>query len=191
MRDGIYKTLPVPRWWKKVLRSCERESERGETLQRAAASAIEKDALMEITLKFLKGLKQVIASDEASFPGFGNLQSVRDVRELGGMNTPLENDVLAKARQLEKNGLRGQDIFLESCIQSFKQRQESIFRQAQQHYLYHVGKEAGPYLSILRDAQATVPVEDLAKRLLNGKRGPVQKIHRGINVDFDDLSVPL
>ena len=31
MRDGIYKSLPLGRGWKSLLRSCEREKERGET----------------------------------------------------------------------------------------------------------------------------------------------------------------
>jgi len=191
MRDGIYKSLPIPRWWKRALHSCEREAERGETLHRLVERAIETDARKEITPRFLKQLMRVISLDESLLPGLGQLQNIRDSRELGGMNMPLENGVLAKARILYNRGHRDQDMLVEALSECFFQREESIYSQAQPLYLKKYGKGAGAFLSAFRDAQKNAPVRTIANRIIKGERRPNSKMRRPIDVDSDDLSKPL
>ena len=189
MRDGIYKTLPVPRWWKSVLRSCERDAERGETLCRLAERATESDALRELTPKFLNQLMQIVSLDESSFPGMCQLQEIREVRGLGGMNTPLENDLLAKTRRMQESGV--QHPVERALEDSLLERQQSMYRHAQSHYRSKAGDQSQPFLSALSNALENVSRKEIASRILRGDQKTTGKIRRPIDVDHDDLSAPL
>ena len=53
VRDGIYKNLPLGRGWKSLLKSCEREKERGDTSRSKAVRAIVAEIGVELSAEFL------------------------------------------------------------------------------------------------------------------------------------------
>src|SRR5271165_5282689 len=95
VRDGIYKNLPLGRGWKSLLKSCEREKERGDTSRSKALRAIVAEIGVELSAEFLQGLLSRARRTESLLPGFDGIDRDATCRDLGGTNSPFENDVLA------------------------------------------------------------------------------------------------
>ena len=69
MRDGIYKGLPVSRDWKRLLRWCEREADRGRATVAAAVLAIERDFHREVSRTLVVQLCEAADSARSMLPG--------------------------------------------------------------------------------------------------------------------------
>jgi hypothetical protein len=65
MRDGIYKSLPLGRGWKSLLRSCEREKERGETACVKARRAIIAELCIEVLPAFIHEIRARARQNES------------------------------------------------------------------------------------------------------------------------------
>jgi hypothetical protein len=70
VRDGIYKNLPLGRGWKSLLKSCEREKERGGTAGAKALRAIVAEIGVEVSGKFIHELLATARRGESLLPGF-------------------------------------------------------------------------------------------------------------------------
>ena len=71
MRDGIYKSLKLGQGWKSLLKSCEREKERGDMASGKARNAVAKDLYIEVSAVFVHEMLSQCATKPISCPGLG------------------------------------------------------------------------------------------------------------------------
>lgn len=193
MRDGVYKNLPLPRPWKSLLRCCDREAERGETARRMAERAVESDAFRELTPGFLRCLAEAIEANSTALPGFSILSDYGASRDLGGQNSPLENDVLARAKRLAIDGsLQGSDLMNNAIEGGLTEWVNTQRRAMELHCLVSASETAArPALNAVYNSLATVDIQVIAKNVIAGERRPITRLRKRIHVDRDDLSSPL
>lgn len=168
MRDGVYKDLAMPRPWKGLLKSAERKAERGEICAQKATRAMEADARRELSIPFLRRLKQLIEIGEVSLPIIGGpLSRIASPREMGGNNTPLEQLVLDCARWREIEGSHDRSLGQAICdaLTIWDGRQ---FRLMQQHCLIKAGVDSLPLLQATRAALDKIDRNAMANRLATG-----------------------
>jgi hypothetical protein len=185
VRDGIYKNLPLGRGWKSLLKSCEREKERGETSRSKAARAIASEIGVELSPQFLQALLSRARRTESLLPGFEGIDRGVTCRDLGGTNSPFENDVLASAKRMEARGVRGRAIVdgaLKESIENLKQRR---VRQIEQHCLSNAGTKSKPVIDAARAAVSAVDVSTVTNHLMQGERPKVPRANREVNLDED------
>jgi hypothetical protein len=185
LRDGIYKNLPLGRGWKSLLKSCEREKERGETSRSKAARAIASEIGVELSPQFLQALVSRARRTESLLPGFEGIDRGVTCRDLGGTNSPFENDVLASAKRMEARGVRGRAIVdgaLKESIETLKQRR---VRQIEQHCLSNAGTKSKSVIDAARAAVSAVDVSTVTNHLMQGERPKVPRANREINLDED------
>jgi hypothetical protein len=187
VRDGIYKNLPLGRGWKSLLKSCEREKERGDTSRSKAVRAIVAEIGVELSAEFLQGLLSRARRTESLLPGFDGIDRDATCRDLGGTNSPFENDVLASAKRMEARGVRGRvivDKALNESIENLKQRR---VRQIEQHCLANAGAKSKPVIDAARDAVCAADSSAIADSLVQGQRPKAPRLNRDIDLD-EDLS---
>lgn len=185
MRDGIYKSLPLGRSWKSLLKSCEREKERGDTSHSKALNAIVTEIGVELSAEFLQGLLSRARRTESLLPGFDGIDGEATCRDFGGTNSPFENDVLASAKKLQARGVRGRAIVdkaLNESIESLKQRR---IRQLEQHCLSSAGTKSKPVIDAAREAVSKADSAAIADQLVRGQRPKTLRPNREIDLDED------
>jgi hypothetical protein len=185
MRDGIYKNLPLGQVWKSLLRSCEREKERGETANRKARRAIISDLNAELSPPFVQQLLANARQREHLLPGFDGMPDKLTPRDLGGKNSPLENDVLRHFKRLCKEGERGRanvDKALAAAIDDNKRRRT---RHLEQACLSEAGIKAKPLISAAKQAIAEVNTGEIVDAIARGEKPRAQRGRRSIDIDED------
>ena len=185
MRDGIFKDLPLGRGWKSLLKSCEREKERGSTAYVKATRAIISELNGALGAAYFQNLTGKIKRGESLLPGFVALEEDTTSRDLGGSNTPFENDLLSSTkRQLHKGlkGLNAIDAAMRESIENMKRRQ---FSHIQQHYLLKAGLEAKPTIDAAGTALGEVDSASLATQFRDSKRPALPKLVRPIDLNED------
>lgn len=185
MRDGIYKNLPLGRGWQSFLKSCEREKERAHTASVKALRAIVAEVGAELSGKFLHELLATAKRSESLLPGFRGIDRYLSCRDLGGSNSPFENDVLASAKRIEAQGTRGRGIVygaLNNSIQNLKRRR---LRQIEQHCLSTAGAESKAVINAARQAVLRADTSSLADQLIRGEKPKAPRLSREIELDED------
>src|SRR5260370_37326842 len=109
MRDGIYKTLPLGRGWKSLLRSCEREKERGEISLAKARHAIAQETYAEVSAQFVSALNLHAIRGDSLFEGLNNMSPDLSPRDIGGCNSPFEKYALKNYARLQKESVFGRE----------------------------------------------------------------------------------
>ena len=180
MRDGIYKSLKLGQGWKSLLKSCEREKERGNTASAKARNAVAKDLYIEVSAVFIHELLARVRPTDL-LPGFKSIDPDLTCRDLGGNNSPLENDVLASAKRLESKGVRGRAVVDQALGESLERHKRARVVQIEQHCLNEAGLKSGPIINAVRQAMLRADVSDVVENLIQGKRlklsRPKQPIH--------------
>jgi hypothetical protein len=182
MRDGIYKSLNLGRGWKSLLKSCERAKERGETADTKARAAITRDFNLEVSGMFVHELLARVRQDSL-FPGFRGLDADLTCRDLGGNNSPLENDVLAAAKRIEARGVRGRTILDRAFGESLERLKQSRMLQIEQHCLSEAGLAAKPIIDAARHALSRAETATLIDARLQGKTPKAPQVKRPISLD--------
>ena len=182
MRDGIYKSLNLGRGWQSLLKSCEREKERGDMASGKARNAVAKDLYIEVSAVFVH--EMLIRVRQADFlPGFRSIDPELTCRDLGGKNSPLENDVLASAKRLEASGIRGRAIVDQALGESLERRKQSRVLQIEQHCLNEAGLKSRPIIEAARQALVRADTSELIENLLQGKHLKMSRPKRPIHPD--------
>jgi hypothetical protein len=180
VRDGIYKSLKLGSGWKSLLKSCEREKERGDTASAKARNAVAKDLYIEVSAVFIHELWTRVRSTDL-LPGFKSIDPDLTCRDLGGNNSPLENDVLASAKRLEAKGVRGRAIVDKALGESLERHKRARVVQIEQHCLNEAGLKSRHIIDAARQAMLRADVSDVVENLIHGKRlklsRPRQPIH--------------
>jgi hypothetical protein len=83
MRDGIYKSLKLGQGWKSLLKSCEREKERGDMASGKARNAIARDLYIEVSAVFVHEILARVRQSDL-LPGFRTIDPELTCRDLGG-----------------------------------------------------------------------------------------------------------
>ncbi|MGD0469984.1 MAG: hypothetical protein ABSA54_16520 [Terriglobales bacterium] len=182
MRDGIYKSLKLGQGWKSLLKSCEREKERGGTASGKARNAIAKDLYIEVSAVFVHELLVRVRPTDL-LPGFRSIDPELTCRDLGGNNSPLENDVLASAKRLEGLGIRGRAIVDQALGESLKRHKQARVLQIEQHCLNEAGLKSRPIIEAARQALLHTEIPDVIENLLQGKRLKLSRPKRPIHPD--------
>jgi len=185
MRDGIYKTLPLGRGWKSLLRSCEREKERGSTASARAKRAVALEFYSELSGQFVSALNLHAIRGKALFTGFNAINPEISPRELGGCNSPLEQKVLKSYVRREAEGISGRELVsaaLREGIEELKQRRS---RQIEQHCLQEAGAEAKPILEAARLAISEVEASSIVEDLLEGRNRKAPRVKQS-QVELDE-----
>jgi hypothetical protein len=185
VRDGIYKTLTLGHGWKSLLRSCEREKERGETARAKASRAIVRELYAELSGGFIRSLSAHAMRGEALFEGFGKLGTEISARDLGGCNSPFENNVLRSYSRLQDQGVNGRERVTASLREGIDELKQRRSRQIEQHCLQEAGSKAKPILNAVRTAISKVENIAIVDGLLEGKDRRVPRI-KNAPIDLDE-----
>ncbi|WP_323874160.1 hypothetical protein [Roseomonas mucosa] len=177
MRDGIWKGLPLPREWKAVLRSCTRDSERGQTAQGKLAFALAK-ALADLSPAFLRRLQARAAEASPGLPGFSDPAAL-------GARSVLEGMIASRFAQLENAGVHGSDLAHRAVEEALSQWRDRMGRQLRQHCFREAGGEAAPVIGALRAAEDATDLAEIAADYLAGKRPGRSAPRPAINLDED------
>ena len=168
MRDGIYKSLPLGRSWQSFAKSCERGSERGDRATAKAERAVVLQLRNELGGSFLSNLRKHVDRGAAMLPGFQErIDDGLSCRDLGGTNSPLENDILVRAKRLQWEGVTGRSVAekaLKEAIEELKTRQSW---QIEQHYILQAGAAAKPVIHAAREALNGVDSKSIAESIIN------------------------
>jgi hypothetical protein len=182
MRDGIYKSLKLGQGWKSLLKSCEREKERGDMASGKARNAVAKDLYIEVSAVFVH--EMLVRVRQADFlPGFRSIDPELTCRDLGGNNSPLENDVLASAKRLEAKGIRGRAIVDRALGESLERHKQCRVLQIEQHCLSEAGLKSRPIIEAARQALLRADTSDVIENLLQGKRLKISRSKHPIHPD--------
>jgi len=182
MRDGIYKSLKLGQGWKSLLKSCERERERGDMALGKARNAVAKDLYIEVSAVFVH--EMLVRVRQADFlPGFRSIDPDLTCRDLGGNNSPLENDVLASAKRLEARGIRGRAIVDQALGESLERHKQCRVLQIEQHCLSEAGLKSRPIIEAARQALLRADTSDVIDNLLQGKRFKISRPKSPIDPD--------
>jgi hypothetical protein len=185
VRDGIYKNLALGRGWKSFLKSCERAKERGDTARTKAVRAVISELGVELNANFVHGLIVRARRGESLLPGFNGIDSELTPRDMGGTNSPFENDVLASAKRFEAQGVRGRavvDNALNEGIENLKRRR---VRHIAQHCLLNGGTRSKPVIDAVRQAISGIDNRSITDQLVQGQRPKLPKVRRDIDLDED------
>lgn len=181
MRDGIYKSLPMPRRWKVVFKMCEREAEREQYAPAAAQGAIETDFRQGLGPSVLRRLEAAIEVALRQLPG---MRALPAQGELGGSNTALERQILANAASMIANpqGVTARQIMQEVLSQTVEHQRDAQLREATRH-AHENGANGRVTAAALRSAFAQIDPNATAQRMLEGApahRGPLRP---GVDLD--------
>jgi hypothetical protein len=185
MRDGIFKDLPLGRSWRSLLKSCERPKERGETVQIKATRAVLSDLRNEIGGEFLHNLLDLGRRIDRLLPGFSCIDPDLTCRDLGGTNSPFENDVLKRTRRLAEGGKRGSELVYVALRDSIEQIKSCRVRQIEQHCLLKAGSKAGPIVNSAREALRSVDSSSIAEQLSSGGKMKTPSLKRPVDLNED------
>src|ERR1700675_3432315 len=92
MRDDIHKSAPVPNQWRRLMRQCAREADRGPRTQASAVAALLADAHQEFASAFISGLSALVTRQQAEL--FNDLRRLNSAADLGGKGSALEEQVV-------------------------------------------------------------------------------------------------
>jgi len=185
MRDGIYKTLPLGRGWKSLLRSCEREKERGEIALARATRAVALDTYSEVSAQFVSALNLHAIRGESLFEGLNTMSPELSPRDLGGCNSPFEKNVLKSYSRLQKEGVSGRDRVSGAVREGIEELKQRRSRQIEQHCLQEAGVEAKPILEAARTAISQVENSSIVEGLLDGRNRKAPAVKQP-PVDLDE-----
>lgn len=184
MRDGIYKNLTLGSAWKSLLRSCEREAERDGTALSRAGRAVIADLRSQLSANLVQRLLAMADQGESLLPGFSRFDKDLSPRELGGTNSPFENELLSSVRSMERAGVKGKAIIHKALNESIEDLKRRRFRHIEQHCLTESEFAATP---IIRAAKKALAFDHsaLIDQLVRGERPKMPRARRPIDPDED------
>jgi hypothetical protein len=172
VRDGLYRDLPLARAWRGLLKSCEREAERGQISRQKAGRALLADFKAQLSGGFVTRVRKEVERSASFLPIFEGFALDTTARDLGGNNSAFENEVLKSLRRLEHQGRRGTSLLVEAfgdAIRSWGDRQSRLI---EQHCLTKAGAEAQPIVHGVRAALRDADVPAIVNAFICGKRLP-------------------
>ena len=170
MPDGLYKTLPLAREWRSLLRHSEREADRGDRANASAERAVRADIKRELSRGFVRGLIRITDAAEAMLPGIRPFDGVRNGSDLGGEGSVLENDIARRLPRLFQNGLRGETLATRSVEEAISNRLARRISQIEQHCLVGNEIKVRPIIAAVKTASAGVNIKTIAESIVRSEK---------------------
>jgi hypothetical protein len=171
MRDGIYKGLSLGRHWKRLLRWCEREADRGERTANAAEQALRSDLERQVSLGLIQDLRLRASALDSMLPGFFSADLINHDALLDRERTPFEDIVLKGFARNASAGLAGNALVDRSFADAISEWKRRHLKSVQEHYMCEAGDNASrQVIAALKAALDAVDGADLAKSGLAGAR---------------------
>lgn len=178
MRDGIFKSLPMPPVWRRLLRRCDREADRGMRDEEAAKDALRHDLRAGLTTSGINALRKLLRDTQGMFPGFGELPfAFGDALH----QSALERDIQSQLARHWAAGNSGEHL-VESAVRATLQRcSDQFLRQFEQHLGPTDRAAATATLAAAKAAcQAAIP---LVTQEVLGLAAPVRTARQKIDLD--------
>jgi hypothetical protein len=173
MRDGIWKTLELPKGWQRVARLCEREATRGASARNAALLALVRDLGRQLDPRLLKDIRNggdVLPLDYES--------PVADT---------LEHHLLTALHHFQ--GSDGIDAALGRALAHvIREHLAKYVRQCDERYAADADPAAREVAKAFADVAAGLPVEEVALAIVAGEEIVVEPVLPEIDINDDDLS---
>jgi hypothetical protein len=188
MRDGIYKNLPLPTRWQAVLKSCTLDAERGAIAREKVERAIGQDLLREIQPQFKKAFREKAKLAESLLPGLGFRAFGLDVtnQDLGGQDSPMENEAIAQARRLEGAGVKGAQLEGKAYIGAIEANNDRHRRLMEQTVLTSgSGPNGRATIIAVRNALKAADSSNLVSAFVSGDSLDLPPARRKIDLDED------
>jgi hypothetical protein len=147
-----------------------------------ARNAIARDLYIEVSAVFVHEILARVRQSDL-LPGFRTIDPELTCRDLGGNNSPLENDVLASAKRLETRGVRGRAIVDQALGESLERHKQRRAHQIEQHCLNEAGLKSRPIVEAARQALLRADTSDVTQSLLEGRRVKMSRPKRPIHPD--------
>lgn len=188
MRDGIYKPLPLSRDWQGALRSCTLSAERGEIARQRMERAVALELKRGVRPQFISMLRRTAAQSETMLTGITVFGSQSRARAFSGCNSPIENEILARASELEAAGVRGADLVRRATLRATEDYLIAITRLMEQT-IFASGVDAEGKATIIAAKQASqdADIARIVDTFVKGDRFELPPVRRPIDPD-EDLS---
>lgn len=180
MRDGIFKSLPIPPAWRRLLRRCDREADRGFRAEKAAEDALRHELRAGLPASSIKALRKLLRDTEGMFPGFGGLPlSLGDPLH----QSPLEQDIQSHLARQWAAGRSGERLIEAAVRAALRRCAEQYLRQFEQH-LGPVDRAAAKATLAAAQAACQLVVPMLAQEVLG--HSPPSRASRQQKIDLDE-----
>jgi hypothetical protein len=186
MRDGIYKNPSLSKPCQALLKSCTQDAERGEIARQKCDLMIGQYMQDEIAPHFITAIRGLAEDARSLLPGFRAITDQVTSRDLGGNNSPLENEILARARRCEREGLKGADLLREACVAAAREylsRQGRVISQT--IFIREGDPRANATIDAVWDAINSARIEPLVEAILSGRPLELAPARRPIDPDED------
>lgn len=185
MRDGIYKGLALGRPWKRLLRWCEREADRGARTENAAVHALEQDFRREVSADLIRELKVTAASLRSVLPGLFDADLAQYSTLMNRDRTPFEDVLTRSFARNAMEGHVGQELERRAVADAVCEWKRRHLKLIQEYYLGEAGETGSrDVLSALRTALDLADADTIAARALRGEK-PVRMPPRHVDADED------
>ena len=184
MRDGIHKTLQLPKNWKGVFKLCNRPADRKEPARMAAEMALIADCTAAFAGIQLKALK-LYRESESMLPGIGLFQGLESSRDLGGNGNPLQEEIFRGMKLADLKTISGKNM-LENAIalalSIWGARQQRLM---EEHCFKNGGNFSHPTFQAIKNLFLKIDNQQNAKRVLSGNKMDKGIVKKPIDLDED------
>ncbi len=187
MRDDIHKSAPVPQHWKKVMRLCAREADRGPRAQASVVAALLADVHQELSSTFISSLLAVVTPEQGGL--FANRERIDSAVDLAGDGSVLEEQVVESInRHFESEG-RNKAAMLRALGEVLLERIEARDRAMTGHWLKCGDAHAHAAIQAMKSAASAINVNQITARIVEQDRPLTPKTSTGqLDLDEDLLS---
>jgi hypothetical protein len=188
MRDGLYRNLPLSIRWRAALKSMILDAERGTIAREKVERATAQDLQREIQPRFKKAFREKTQCTDSWLCGFNVFDVGLTSRDLGGDNSPLENELLVQASHLEAEGLKGEELERQAYISATREHMLRRRRQIEQTILTEgCVEEARAAVSAAQAAFQEAVIEPIIEAFRADQPLELPAAQRPIDLD-EDLS---
>jgi hypothetical protein len=178
MRDDIHKSAPTTAKWRRWVKSCARDAERGALAIQHAVRAIASDCNKELDPRVLSALV-----DRSQSPERDMFSSIVDGCPTATKSV-MQQQLLDHTRMAERKGMTGPDAVKWALAATIEARKESQARAVRAHVLKSGDRDARECVKAINESLSAVSSADLAQRLIdNGGRIPLERPRRGVDLD--------
>jgi hypothetical protein len=183
MRDDIHKSAPVPNQWRKLMRQCAREADRGPRTQASAVAALLADAHQEFASAFISGLSALVTRQQAEL--FNDLRRLNSAADLGGNGSALEEQVVECINRNFENEGGNHEAMLRAVEEVLSERIEARDRSMTGHWLKCGDAQAQAAIQEMKSAIRAINIRDIAAQIIDQDRPLVQNTSTG-QLDLDE-----
>jgi hypothetical protein len=183
MRDDIHKSAPVPNQWRRLMRQCAREADRGARTAATAVVALLADAHQEFSSSFISGLSTVFERQQGEL--FTDRERLNSAVDLGGKGSALEEQVVECVNRKFDHEGRNHGAMLRAVEEVLSERIEARDRAMTGHWLKCGDAQARAAIQEMKSAIRTINIKDIAAQIIDQHR-PLTPNTSTAQLDLDE-----